>query len=197
MSEPATDKILRGLRANDKSVLQGLFERHYREVCRTILRFVSDTAQAEDLAQEVFIRLWQKRHDLEVTTSFGAYLHRMAINQALSFLRKQKRREGKAQESAEQPLPSAYDSRDGEEILIQQELREQVSAAINQLPPRCRAIFQLSRFEQLSYREISEKLDISVKTVEHQMGKALRILRNTLQQHLSQWWWLGGAAFFF
>ncbi len=190
MSEQATEKILQGLRANDKSALQSLFQRHYQEVCRTILRFISDRNQAEDLAQEVFIRLWQKRDTLDITTSFGAYLHRMAINEALSFLRKVKRREDKAQIIAEQPIPSAYDSRDGEEILIQQELREQVSAAIDQLPPRCRTIFQLSRFEQLSYREISEKLEISIKTVEHQMGKALKILRVSLQRHLSLWWWL-------
>lgn len=184
MSEGTTVDTLKQLRADDKSALKSLFQLHYQEVCRTILRFVSDKNQAEDLAQEVFIRLWQKRHLLEINTSFGAYLHRMAINESISFLRKVKRREEKAQFLIESPLPSAYDSSDGEELLLQQELKESVNTAIDGLPPRCRAIFQLSRFEQLSYREISEKLDISIKTVEHQMGKALKILRVVLKHHL-------------
>ena len=186
MSEDTTLEILRQLQADEKSALKNLFQLHYKEVCRTILRFVSDKNQAEDLAQEVFIRIWQKRQQLNVNISFGAYLHRMAINESISFLRKVKRREDKAQSFAEIPLPSAYDSADGEELLLQKELKAQINEAINGLPPRCRAIFQLSRFEQLSYREISKKLDISIKTVEHQMGKALKILRIALQHHLSQ-----------
>ncbi len=191
MSENPTTSLLKALRAGDKSVLQTLFNNHYKEVCRTIYRFVSDQAQAEDLAQEVFIRLWQKKDTLDINTSFGAYLHRMAINEALSFLRKTKRQAGKIEEIGGNPIPSAYEETDGEEILIQKELKDQVSSAIDGLPPRCKAIFQLSRFEQLTYREISEKLDISIKTVEHQMGKALKTLRISLKHHFQEWlFWL-------
>lgn len=190
MSENPTVAVLKQLQAGDKSALQSLFQKHYPEVCRAIYRFVSDKDQAQDLAQEVFIRLWKKRAQLEINTSFGAYLHKMAINEALSFLRKNKRQEDKISQLNTNPIPSAYSATDGEALLIEKELKDQVTAAIDALPPRCRAIFQLSRYEELSYREISEKLEISIKTVEHQMGKALKILRISLQQHLSQWAWL-------
>lgn len=190
MSENPTVAVLKQLQAGDKSALQALFQKHYPEVCRAIYRFVSDRDQAEDLAQEVFIRLWRKREQLQINTSFGAYLHRMAVNEALSFLRKTKRQGEKISLLNKNPIPSAYSSTDGEALMIEQELKDQVTAAIDALPPRCRAIFQLSRFEELSYREISEKLEISIKTVEHQMGKALKILRVSLQQHLPQWVWI-------
>ena len=73
----------------------------------------------------------------------------------------------------------------GESEMLQSELQKNVTDAINSLPPKCRAIFQLSRFEDLTYKEIAAKLDISVKTVENQMGKALRVLRGKLRGYLT------------
>lgn len=197
MPDHSTATILKQLRDNDKTALQALFSKHYPQMCRTIYRFVSDKDQAEDLAQEVFIRIWQKREELAINTSFGAYLHKMAINEALSFIRKVKRRQEKMDQLTENPIPSAYEASDGEDLLIHKELKDHVTEAINALPPRCKTIFQLSRFEQLSYREISERLDISIKTVEHQMGKALKLLRVSLRQHLSQWGWISLLLGFF
>jgi RNA polymerase sigma-70 factor, ECF subfamily len=160
------------IRSDDKAALKELFEAHYRDVCAAIHRFVGERGMTEDLAQQVFIRFWEKRHQIEINTSSGAYLHRMAVNEALAWLRSKKNR----QPDEITPTTPFQPSADGEEVFLQNELNDQIHAAIDTLPPRCRAVFQLSRFEDLSYQEIADRMEISVKTVEHQMGKAIEIL---------------------
>lgn len=145
-------------------------------------RIVRDQATVEDLAQNVFIRFWEKRHQINITTSVGAYLNRMGINEALAYLRKNKRYT--IEELTPQTHPGGkVDS--SEQAFLHTELQEQIKVAIDKLPPRCRLVFQLSRYEELTYKEIGEKLEISVKTVENQMGKALRVLREELKGYLS------------
>ena len=145
-----------------------------------IYRYVREQPLSEDLAQNVFIRFWKKRYDIEVSSSVEAYLRRMAVNEALGWLRKHKNihHEEITNTTPTPPQPSV------EQQFLHTALSEQISAAIAELPPRCRLVFQLSRFEQLTYREIAERLNISVKTVENQMGKALRVLRSSLQPYL-------------
>jgi RNA polymerase sigma-70 factor, ECF subfamily len=169
------------IRSDDKAALKELFEAHYRDVCAAIHRFVGERGMTEDLAQQVFIRFWEKRHQIEINTSSGAYLHRMAVNEALAWLRSKKNR----QPDEITPTTPFQPSADGEEVFLQNELNDQIHAAIDTLPPRCRAVFQLSRFEDLSYQEIADRMEISVKTVEHQMGKALRVLREQLKFYLN------------
>lgn len=168
------------LRTNDKTVLKELFDAHYKPVCATINRFVGERGVTEDLAQQVFIRFWEKRQQIDINISPGAYLHRMAVNEALAWLRSKKN-----QPTEEvTPLTPFAPASDGEASYLHSELSDQVHQAIDALPPRCRAVFQLSRFEELSYQEIADRLDISIKTVEHQMGKALRVLRERLASYL-------------
>ena len=172
--------LLNRLKQGDKPVLKAIFQQHYQPVCSVINRYILDKNLVEDLAQNVFIRLWEKREIIEINASLGAYLRRMAINEALGHLRKNKNF------SIEEitpviPLPETENS---EDVFLQKELQAQITDAINGLPQKCRTIFQLSRFEALTYREIAEKLGISVKTVENQMGKALRILREKMKDYL-------------
>jgi len=169
-------------RTDDKAVLKELFDAHYRSVCAAIHRYVGERGVTEDLAQQVFIRFWEKRHQIEITASPGAYLHRMAVNEALAWLRSKKNQQPEEITPTTPFAPAA----DGEEVFLQNELNEKIHAAINTLPPRCRAVFQLSRFEELSYQEIADRMEISVKTVEHQMGKALRVLREQLKFYLNR-----------
>lgn len=136
----------------------------------------------EDLAQQVFIRFWEKRGTIEVTTSPGAYLHRMAINEALAWLRSKK---NKPHEEITATTPFKAE-RDVEQHYLHSELQDKIREAVDTLPPRCRAVFQLSRFEQKSYQEIADEMGISKKTVEHQMGKALRVLRELLKPYLKK-----------
>jgi RNA polymerase sigma-70 factor (ECF subfamily) len=162
-------------------VLKELFEAHYQAVCAAVNRIVGERGVTEDLAQQVFIRFWEKRHQIQIDSSPGAYLHKMAVNEALAWLRAKKNQQPEELTFAT-PMPPQMD---GEGILLNNELNDQIHKAIDALPPRCRTVFQLSRFEELSYQEIAQKMEISIKTVEHQMGKALRVLREELRAFMN------------
>ncbi|MCB0617515.1 MAG: RNA polymerase sigma-70 factor [Saprospiraceae bacterium] len=172
------EDILRRFRANDPTVLQELFQQYYLLVCKAICRFIHDQDLMKDLAQNVFVRLWEKRGQLNINSSVPAYLHRMAVNEALGHLR----RDWRNDQDAEVPEHSSAGT--VEDQFLETELRDHIERAVDSLPPKCKVIFQLSRYEERTYREIAEALDISVKTVENQMGKALRILREQLQEYL-------------
>lgn len=186
---PAEEQaLLARLKADDRTALRDLFKAHYPMVCQAIFRFVQDRSTTEDLAQEVFLRFWEKRHKIEVSTSLPAYLRRMGVNEGLGYLRKAKRWSGNELDAAQEP--AADDSAEAQ--YLQGELEQHITAAIHSLPPKCRTVFQLSRFEDLTYLEIADQMGISIKTVENQMGKALRVLRKRLHHylHLLLWWLL-------
>lgn len=168
------------IQQGNRTALKAVFDQQYEQVCKVIFRFVQDPGLSEDLAQEVFVRFWQKRESIQVDSNLAAYLKRMAVNEALGYMRKKSR-----YQADELPLHlPGKQAAAADESLETHELSENIQRAIQSLPPRCRTIFQLSRFEELSYREIAEKLDISIKTVENQMGKALKILRQELGGYL-------------
>lgn len=135
---------------------------------------------AEDLAQEVFFDLWRKRDKLNIKTSLKAYLRRAAVNKTLNYIR-----DKKINFEEEDKIPDL----DNEQTSVIQkmsadELQVKITAAIDSLPERCRIIFSLSRYEEMTYKEIAQKLDISIKTVENQISKALSILRVALGDYI-------------
>ncbi len=172
--------VLARLKSNDRLALKELFQLHYRAVCKTIRRFIPDESLCEDLAQEVFLRFWEKRHQLEINSSLEGYLRRMAVNEALAHLRKKKYFE----EELTDNTPMMMAEPGGDDRLLQSELESNIRLAINTLPPKCKTVFQLSRFEEMTYQEIANQMGISIKTVENQMGKALKILREKLSDYL-------------
>jgi RNA polymerase sigma-70 factor (ECF subfamily) len=161
----------------NESSYEALFRNWYVPLCKMIFRIVKDKALTEDTVQDVFIKLWEKRNDLKIETSLKSYLYRAAINAAFNTLERNKR----------YPTLSIYDmatevathSTTDDEIHAQ-ELKLKISKTLLELPEACREVFILSRQEGLSYKEIAETLGISVKTVENQMGKALRVFREKL-----------------
>lgn len=167
------------IQAGDKSALKALFELHYPGICQTIHRYVADRALVEDLAQEVFVRFWEKRQQITITVSVQAYLRRMAVNEALAWLRRHKHWEEELT-----PDMSAGLDHSAEDQFMHGEMQRSIAEAIDTLPPKCRTVFQLSRFEELTYQEIADQMGISIKTVENQMGKALRLLRERLKAYL-------------
>lgn len=170
------------LQGGDHAALQTIFASHYQLVWQTVLRMVQDASLADDLAQNVFVRLWEKRNSIQINTSPPAYLKRMAINEALMHLRKQKNWQLEELDVPHQESDSQVRS---DHSVQYQQLEDAVQAAIQSLPERCRLVFHLSRYEELSYAEIAREMDISIKTVEHQMGKALKVMREKLQPFLS------------
>ncbi|WP_066831904.1 RNA polymerase sigma-70 factor [Rufibacter ruber] len=165
------------LKANEAKFMETLFKQYYGLLCRTAVRFTKDTEAAEDLVQEVFCKIWQNREVLEVSTSYKAYLVRSVTNQALNYIEKQKRLVLTEDTTS---FESSFSANTTMETMEGTEMETRVQKALQALPPQCRLIFEMSRFEELTYKEIAESLDLSPKTVENQMGKALRILREKL-----------------
>lgn len=164
------------LNQGDERGIELIFRQYYAYICKAVYKIIPDSNLVEDLAQDVFYELWRKRGRIQVASSLKGYLRRAAVNKALNFVRDQRIKfaeQGQApvQRSAEASAP---------EQLAADHLQSRIDQAINALPERCRMVFILSRFEDMSYREIADQLDIAPKTVENQMAKALKILRELL-----------------
>mgnify|MGYP002783915162 FL=1 len=162
-------------------MLKALFDKYYTPLCKTIFRIVNDKEAARDLVQEAFIKLWLKRDSLDQNNSIKSYLYRIAINNAFNHLEKHKRIVPLADGEVVLQHLAANQT---QELLDADEMAEQITRALELLPPKCKTVFVLSRYEEMSYKEIAENLDISVKTVENQISKALDILRNSLKAFL-------------
>jgi RNA polymerase sigma-70 factor (ECF subfamily) len=157
--------------------VEHLFKAHYAMVCSTIHRLLKDKVKTEDVAQEMFAELWQKRDQLHIHTSEAAYLRRMAVSRALNYIRDSRRHNWDTLDDPESPLSGPTVLPEVISSMEEAELRARLERAIGELPEKCRIVFLLSRVEELSYAEIAEQLGISAKTVENQIGKALKLLR--------------------
>jgi len=149
---------------------------HYENLCQYAFTIVKDSGEAEDIVQSMFVKIWEKRGELEIKHTIRSYLFKAVYHQCINQLEhrtvKQKHKLHIAHEMhGETQLPETF----------QQELEENITAAINTLPGQCRKIFMMSRYDQLRYAEIASQLNISVNTVENQISKALKILRTKLK----------------
>jgi RNA polymerase sigma-70 factor (family 1) len=173
-------KLIEEIRNGHTTAFETVFRNWYEPLCRYAFSLLKDETQAEEFVQEVFVKLWEKRLQLSIQTSLKAYLYRSVHNRCLNWIDHQKvkghyREDWKLQfDEAQMPQENAE----------HRQLLHQFSQALQRLPGECRRIFQLSREAGFSYREIAETLDISIKTVENQMGKALKILRSELRDYL-------------
>lgn len=160
--------------AGDRSAFEALFRLHYRPLCAFAMGYVKDADRSEDLVQDLFFRLWLDREKLQITTSVKSYLYSAVRNRCLNALKSQGRM---------RVLNEELDDRMVEVGPMEDEHSERIArvqAAIESLPEERRKVFKLSRYEGLKYHEIAERQGISVKTVENQMGKALKTLREEL-----------------
>jgi len=164
----------------NESSYEELFRKWYTPLCKMVFRILQDKALTEDTVQEVFVKLWEKRNELKIETSLKSYLYRAAINASYNHLEKNKRYPKLSLEDGASNLPDHYFNT--EQKIHGEELEFRINATLSILPEACREVFILSRYENLSYKEIAETLGISVKTVENQMGKALRIFREKLMK---------------
>jgi RNA polymerase sigma-70 factor (ECF subfamily) len=157
------------------------YKTYFKGLYTYALSIVRDNDTAEELTQQVFYKLWEKRNSILISESVRAYLYRSVYHESMNYLKHQKVRNTHSEYAMHQESYENTTLRN----LEAKELENRLSSALNQLPEMCRTVFQLCRFEELKYREIAEKLNIPVKTVENQMGKALRLLRLNLADLLS------------
>ena len=174
-------EIIKQLSANPDSAIELLFRNYYELTCKAIYRIIPDSNIAEDLAQDVFYEIWKKRERFQISTSFKGYLTRAGKNKALNYIRDRKIKwdDVAALETMESGATEAMENLETEELQVL------INKAISKLPERCRIVFSLSRFEEMTYQQIADELGISIKTVENQISKALKVLRVKLGSYLS------------
>ncbi len=169
------------IKQGNESVFEKIFRQYYARLCGYAMKFISDKEQAEEIVQELFYNLWEKREKVDIVQSMEAYLFRSVRNASLNYLKHQKIRDQYAKKHNDsQPFRGAS----VHETLEFLELQERIDEAIELLPPERKKIFKLSRMEGYKYKEIAVRLNISVKTVEVQMSKALEFLRSHLSDYL-------------
>ena len=167
-------QIIEGIRHGNEACFRQVFEKHYEKLCDYAFTILRDMDEAEDAVQTMFLKVWEKRESLMITHTLKSYLYRAVHNFCINLLEhreiKQKHVEFSAYHSSVTQPPEVFPA----------ELEGNIRAAIDQLPEQCKIIFKLSRYEELKYAEIAQRLGISVNTVENQVSKALRILRTQL-----------------
>ena len=157
------------------------YDLYYRPLCSFANFFVKQPAVAEEITQNVFLEVWMNREKVPSHTSVKAYLMTAVKHDCLDYLKHKKIEE----RYAGQYLQSAHDSyEDIFQELVSRDLQKSLDLAINKLPTHCREIFLMSRYNYIPYKEIAARLNISVKTVENQIGKALKIVRRELDPFL-------------
>ncbi len=170
--------LVQKLKDKDKNAFAQVFNQYFGIMVLYANRFMDTKEEAEEIAQDVFVKFWEKCDTLSPDSSIKSYLYRSIHNSCLNAIKHEKVKDAYKQHVIHF-LESTYF--DHVEFNDPDHLRSRIQDEIDKLPPRCSEIFKLSRYEGLKYQEIAEHLNISVKTVEVQMGKALKILRNTLQ----------------
>lgn len=179
MQEFDLEDYVRKLRASDTNSFKAIVKHFHSGIFNFLIFKTNDRVTAEDLLQETFLKLWETRHRLNETQSVKSYLFTIANNLALNHIRHQKMvmsfMEKAAIENSTAETPY--------EQLTRKELEECIEQAINQMSDKVRMVFLMCKAEGLSYKEIAERLDLSVATVESHMVKSLRMIREALDKH--------------
>jgi RNA polymerase sigma-70 factor (ECF subfamily) len=181
--EYSDSTVITLLQQGNEKTFERLFKEHFKSLHAYAYTFLRDNEMAEEIVQNVFCRIWEKRDQLKTDGSLKSYLYRSVHNESLNYIKHQKVKAsfdvyytGEMQHNEQQQQASVK--------VMTTELQQHITAAMNELPQQCRTIFQLSRFEQLKYQQIADQMGLSIKTIENQMDKALRLMRIKLAEFL-------------
>ena len=172
-------QIFEAIKMDDAEAYEKVFRASYRPMTAYAFRFLGNLPDSESIVQDVFLRLWQKRREINISTSLQNYLFKSVKNQCINYLEHERI---KTRYQAD-VIQNETDRSDYSEFFLEFGLMRRIETAIASLPPKRQEIFRLAREEGLKYREIAERLDLSVKTVETQMTLALRQLREALRSY--------------
>lgn len=169
------------IKTNPDKALEYLYSKYYNMLCNQVYRILKDSVTAEDIVQDVFFGMWRKRDDLVINTSLEAYLKRSCRNRTLNYIRNNHIKwedEGLLNDQSDNSFTT-------DQYIEAEDLNLKIQEIISELPEKCGIVFSLSRFEEMSYADIAIELNISVKTVEHHISKALRILREKIYKKIN------------
>ena len=170
------------LQTSNFDTFKVIFEKYQSDIFNFLNYKTGNIQVAEDILQETFIKLWENRENIKEDLSLKSYLYTIANNMALNYFRHKKivvKYQVELQLAEQEHYHASPDR-----ILEKKELQDQLMQSIGQLPEKTKIVFMLSRFNRLKYNEIAERLEISIKTVESHIGKALKILRKNFKDHL-------------
>ena len=169
------EELLIRMRNNNEEALAILYRRYWEILFRKAYALLKDEPACEDIIQEIFVRIWNNRHSLVITASLSAYLSASVRYEVI-----RKIKAGKVHADAFAALANQYQQVSSQEQIEQKELIDHINSIVNQLSAKCKQVYKLSREEQMSHKEIAALLQISPKTVENHLTKALRELRYSL-----------------
>jgi RNA polymerase sigma-70 factor (family 1) len=165
---------------NNTKAYEHFFNENYNALCRFAFNYLKDRDEAEEMVQGTFVSIWQKRKDISLDFSLKSYFYSSVKNSCLNLFKHQKSKEKYAADIIAED--DKYYSTESE--IYENELKTAVGKALIKLPKQQQSVFKLSRFEGKKYQEIAEQLNISAKTVENHMGKAIKFMRTELQDYL-------------
>ena len=174
-------ELFEKVRQRDRMAFDSLFRKYYAALCRFSYAICLSKEDAEESIQDMFFNLWEKAPSLHIETSLKAYLYTSSRNYTLNTIKKRQTEQHHLNEYSEHE-----ESHSTEEKIPDAEIGQLIQSGVNTLPEKCREIFTLCKYEGLTYEEIAEYLDISKKTIDNQMGIALRKLREYLHPKLKK-----------
>lgn len=177
------DQLAVRIKLGDEQALELLFHKYYFRLCAFANKFLNDPDEAQDIIQDVFIKIWEGRNDIDPEECLKSYLFK--ITQNLSFNKLRRKKVESRYIEIYKLIYIDHQEFSSHDSLLAKELEERISSSIGNLPSECRKVFELSRNEGLKYKEIAETLNISIKTVEAQVSKALRTIRTSLGDFLT------------
>jgi len=166
------------IRNDSKDAFKLLYDRYSKKLYYFSLRYLGDNEEAEELVQSVFINIWEHRGSLDETMSVKSYIYRSAVNYIYNYLKKEAIR---AKFIETELQTGEFQSNQTYDQIFFHDLEKSINSIIETLPLQQQKIFRLSRFEGLSHEKIAENLDLSVRTVENQVYRALKIIKSKLK----------------
>jgi RNA polymerase sigma-70 factor, ECF subfamily len=154
----------------DEQYMEVLFRDHYKGLCLFARQYIYDNEKVEDIVQDVFLNIWEKGELIASDSQVKGYLYTSVKNRCLNYIRDNKK-------FADNVEVARIENTDTSSKIEYRELEQLIKTTIESLPEKCREVFEMSRFKEMKYQEIADALGISVKTVEAQMSKALKVLR--------------------
>ena len=179
MNQPEEKVLFDRIKKGDVKAFEMVFNKYYGHLCSFAAKFITDNVAAEEIVQDLFVKLWEKREQLSIETSLKNYLFRSVKNLCMNYIQHNKTKI----RHAEIVLSEVENNFTDDDSYPEIDLAFKIEESINSLPEKRREIFSLSRQEGLKYHEIAQKLNISVKTVETQMSLAIKTLRDKLKKY--------------
>jgi RNA polymerase sigma-70 factor, ECF subfamily len=181
MVKMGNDEVLfTQVKNNDAKAFEHLFKTYYASLSHYACAYVHDQDEAEEIVQDIFVKIWEKKEEITIVTSLKSYLYQAVKNKCLNYIRNKKTQHTHLTiiDRPEFENPQTI----GE--INASELNDKLYEALEELPPKCKQIFQMSRLDGMKHKEIADKLELKVKTIENQIGIALKILRSHLTEFL-------------